>query len=220
LEGIHLRTYYDISISIHPDIPVWEGDPSVIIHSAASIERGDIANVSRLEIGAHTGTHIDAPVHFVPGRKGIDALDLDTLIGPAYVADLIDVAHEIHGHDFGRANIPQGTVRLLCQTSNSSIWSKSPLAFDPNFVGISPDGAQWLIDRGIKLVGVDYLGVERFDSVGNGAPTHHLLLENELVIVEGLDLSDIPAGEYELICLPVKIKNSDGAPCRAILVKE
>lgn len=215
-----MKTYHDISVSINPDLPVWAGDPPVVISQAASIEKGDIANVSRLEIGAHTGTHIDAPVHFVPGRKGIDGLVLETLIGPAYVVDLTDVAHEIHAGDFEHANIPQGTLRLLCKTSNSSLWSKSPPTFDPDFVGISPDGAQWLIDHGIKLVGVDYLGVERFDSVGSGAPTHHLLLENELVIIEGLDLSNIEAGEYELICLPVKIKNSDGAPCRAILVKE
>lgn len=215
-----MKTYYDISVAIHPDIPVWAGDPAVVIHSAASIERGDIANVSRLEIGAHTGTHIDAPVHFVPGRRGIDRLDLDTLIGPAFVADLTGVECEIHGRDFENAKVPQNTLRLLCKTSNSNLWSESPAKFDPGFIGISPDGAQWLIEHGVKLVGVDYLGVERYDSVGNGAPTHHLLLEKELVIVEGLDLSNIAAGEYELICLPVKIKNSDGAPCRAILVKE
>jgi arylformamidase len=111
-----LKTYYDISVSIHPDIPVWEGDPPVIIHSASSIERGDIANVSRLEIGAHTGTHIDAPVHFVPGRNGIDALDLDTLIGPAYIADLTDVPHEINGRDL--AGEPSRYVAAALQASN------------------------------------------------------------------------------------------------------
>lgn len=215
-----MKTYHDISVSINPDLPVWEGDPPIVIRRAASIENGDIANVSRLDLGAHTGTHIDAPVHFVPGRKGIDGLSLDTLIGPAYVVDLIHVDHEVHGRDFEQANIPQGTERLLCKTSNSSLWTKSPTAFDPDFVGISYDGAQWLVDHEIKLVGVDYLGVERYENVGNGAPTHHLLLENEMVIVEGLDLSNILAGTYELICLPVKIKNSDGAPCRAVLVKE
>lgn len=215
-----MKTYYDISVSIHPDLPVWEGDPPVTIHSAASIERGDMANVSRLEIGAHTGTHIDAPVHFVPGRKGIDKLVLDTLIGPAYVVDLTDVEREVKGRDFDQANIPQGTRRLLCRTKNSRLWSKSPSRFDPDFVGISPDGARWLIDHGIELVGIDYLGVERFESVVNGAPTHHALLENEMIIVEGLDLSEVPTGSYTLICLPVKIKDSDGAPSRAILVKE
>lgn len=215
-----MTRYYDISLSVHPDLPVWEGDPPVIVRSVSSIERGGIANVSRLEIGAHTGTHIDAPVHFVPGRKGIDKLVLDTLIGSAYVADLTNVEGEIHAHDLARANIPQGTVRLLCKTTNSSLWSKLPSKFDANFVGISPHGAKWLIDHGIKLVGVDYLGVERFESVGNGAPTHHALLDAEMIIIEGLDLSNVQAGNYKLICLPIKIKNSDGAPCRAILEEE
>lgn len=212
--------YYDISMTIDPDLPVWEGDPPVIIRSAASIERGDIANVSRLEIGSHTGTHVDAPVHFVPGRKGVDRLSLEALIGPAYVVDLMNVIYEITADDFERANIPNHVTRLLCKTSNSSFWSKSSSCFDSDFVGISLDGAQWLVDRGIELVGVDYLGVERFDSVAHGAPTHHILLEKEIIVVEGLDLWNVPAGEYTLICLPVKIKNSDGAPCRAILVKE
>lgn len=215
-----MKKYYDISVSVHPGLLVWEGDPPLVIRSAASIERGDIANVSRLEIGAHTGTHVDAPVHFVPGRKGVDSLNLDTLIGPAYVVDLSDVVCEITARDFAQANIPENTIRLLCKTSNSRLWSKLPSSFDRDFVGISPDGAQWLIDHGIELVGVDYLGVERFESVGKGAPTHHALLEKEIIIVEGLDLSDVPAGIYMFICLPVKLKDLDGAPSRAILIKE
>jgi arylformamidase len=215
-----MKKYYDISVSIRPDLPVWEGDPPVAIHTAASIERGDIANVSRLEIGAHTGTHIDAPVHFVPGRKGVDRLTLETLIGTVFVADLSNVTHEIGTEDFQHAGIPVGTRRLLCKTSNSSLWLKAPSKFNPDFIGISASGAQWLLDQGVELVGVDYLGVERFEMVGNGAPTHHMLLEAEIIIVEGLDLSDVPAGEYILLCLPIKIQNSDGAPCRAVLMKE
>ncbi|HEY3476632.1 MAG TPA: cyclase family protein [Anaerolineales bacterium] len=215
-----MKTYYDISVSVHPDIPVWQGDPPVVIRSAASIERVDIANVSRLEIGAHTGTHVDAPVHFVSGRKGVDRLELESLIGPAHVADLCNVVCEITARDFEAAGIPQNTIRLLCKTSNSSLWSASASSFDPNFIGISPDGAQWLISHGIVLVGVDYLGVERFESVGKGAPTHHALLEKEIIIIEGLDLSQVPAGDYTLICLPVKLKDLDGAPSRAILIKE
>lgn len=215
-----MKTYYDISVTVDPDLPVWDGDPPVVIRSASSITRGDIANVSRLEIGAHTGTHVDAPIHFVPGRKGADRLTLDTLMGPAYVVDLTNVIHEVRASDFEKANIPQNTRRLLCKTSNSNLWSKSPCTFDTDFVGISLDGAQWLIDRGVELVGVDYLGVERFERVADGAPTHHALLEKEMIIIEGLDLSEISTGNYTLICLPVKIKNSDGAPCRAILIKE
>lgn len=215
-----MNQYFDISVSIRPDLPVWEGDPPVAIHQAASITRGDIANVSRLDIGAHTGTHIDAPVHFVPGRKGIDLLELETLIGPAYVADLTNVSHEIHADDFQRANIPAGTRRLLCKTTNSELWSKHPTSFYRDFIGISADGAGWLVDHGIGLVGVDYLGVERFEMVNNGAPTHHKLLEAGVIIVEGLNLANIAQGEYTLICLPVKIQNADGAPCRAVLMKE
>lgn len=215
-----MKRYYDISVSVHPSLPVWEGDPPLVIRRAASIERGDIANVSRLEIGAHTGTHVDAPVHFVPGRKGVDRLDLDTLIGPAYVVELSDVVCEIHASDFESAHIPQDTSRLLCKTSNSYLWSTSPSSFDPDFVGLSADGAQWLIDHGIALVGVDYLGVERFESVSRGAPIHHALLDKEIIIVEGLDLSDVPEGRYTLLCLPVKLENLDGAPSRAVLLKE
>jgi arylformamidase len=159
-------------------------------------------------------------MHFVPGRKGVDRLDLDTLIGPAYVVDLSGVVCEICATDFDAAHIPQDTSRLLCKTSNSRLWSTSPNAFDRDFVGISADGAQWLIDHGIKLVGVDYLGVERFEGVSAGAPVHHALLEQEIVIVEGLDLSQVPEGHYTLLCLPVKLENLDGAPSRAVLIKE
>ena len=215
-----MKAYLDISVSIQSDLPVWRGDPPVVIKAAASIDKGDIANVSRLEIGAHTGTHIDAPIHFVPGRRGIDRLNLETLIGPAYVADLCGVKNEITAENFQNAGIPEGTVRLLCKTSNSRLWADKPTEFDVDFVGISAGGAQWLINHEIKLVGVDYLGVERFEMVNNGAPTHHKLLEAEIVIIEGINLHEVQPGEYKLICLPIKIRNSDGAPCRAILEKE
>lgn len=215
-----MNRYFDISVAIRPDLPVWSGDPPVTISQAASIAGGDIANVSRLDIGAHTGTHIDAPVHFVPGRKGIDRLELDTLIGPVYVADLTKVSYEINAADFQAAKIPSGTRRLLCKTTNSELWAKYPASFYRDFIGISADGAGWLVKNGIELVGVDYLGVERFEMVDQGAPTHHKLLEAGLIIVEGLNLTDIQAGEYTLLCLPVKIQNADGAPCRAILMKE
>jgi arylformamidase len=219
-EEFSLKAYYDISVAISPDLPVWEGDLPVVIRSIASIECGDMANVSRLEMGAHIGTHVDAPIHFVPGRKGVDMLDLEILIGTAFVADLSRVVSEIGPDDFQSANIPGGTQRLLCKTSNSDLWSKSPITFNQDFVGISAGGALWLIEHGIKLVGVDYLGVERFEKVDSGAPAHHMLLEQEMIIIEGLNLSNIPAGGYTLLCLPVKIKNLDGAPCRAILIKE
>lgn len=215
-----MQKFIDISVPVSKDIPVWEGDPAVKISSAASIGNGDIANVSFLNMGAHTGTHVDAPVHFVQGRTGVDQMPLETLIGEAFVVDLSGVVAEVHAEDFEKAGIPEGTVRLLCKTSNSTLWSRFPDSFYRDFVGIAPSGAGWLVEHNIRLVGVDYLGVERYDSVSAGAPTHHKLLEAEVIIIEGLDLSEVDEGKYGLVCLPVKFKDLDGAPCRAILIKE
>ncbi len=211
--------YIDISVAIRPDLPVWKGDPAVSIVRASSIAAGDQANVTRLDMGAHTGTHVDAPLHFLDGRRPADQLELDVLIGPAWVAEF-DVPREISAVDLERAGIPAGTTRLLLKTSNSCLWSQKPATFDENFIGISADGAQWLVEQGVRLVGIDYLGIERYDTVPHGAPTHKTLLQAEAILLEGLNLSDVFPGAYQLICLPVKIQGADGAPCRAVLVKE
>lgn len=210
---------YDISVPIHAGTPVWQGDPPVIIHEMLNTEKGDIANVTRLELGAHTATHIDAPRHFVPGRKGIDELDLEVLLGPAYVAEF-SADRVITAQDLQALDLPAGTTRLLCKTKNSQHWHDPEHSFDPDFVGLDAGAAQWLVDHGIRLIGVDYLGVERFEMVDQGAPTHHILLSAEMVIVEGLDLSAVPPGNYQFICLPIKIQNGDGAPSRAVLIEE
>lgn len=215
-----MKQYIDISVPVSQDIPVWEGDPRVEIRSAASIARGDMANVSFLNMGAHTGTHIDAPLHFVQGRKGADSIAVERLIGDAVVVDFGDLENEINYEDFERMDIPAGTKRLLCKTRNSQLWTLYPDSFYKDFIGVSDSGARWLVEHGVDVVGVDYLGVERFDKVALGAPTHHRLLEAEVVIIEGLNLSTVEPGTYELICLPVRMKNLDGSPCRAILIKE
>lgn len=215
-----MRKYIDISVPVSENTPVWQGDPPVKIHSGASIRAGDIANVSFLNMGAHTGTHIDAPVHFVEGRRGVDRLSLETLIGETRVVDFNGLTGEIHYDDFEKAGIPEGTSRLLCKTANSLLWSRFPGSFYKDFIGISESGAQWLVEHNVKLIGVDYLGVEKFDNVSAGAPAHHKLLEAEVVIIEGLDLSDVDEGTYGLICLPIRFKDLDGAPCRAILIQE
>lgn len=215
-----MKQYIDISVPVSNDIPVWEGDPTVEIRPAASIAAGDIANVSFLNMGAHTGTHVDAPVHFVQGRKGVDSISLERLIGDAVVVDFGNLQSEIHYDDFEKMNIPAGTKRLLCKTHNSQLWTLHPNSFYKDFIGISDSGARWIVEHGIDLIGVDYLGVERFDSVALGAPTHHRLLEAEVIIIEGLNLATVEPGNYELICLPVRMKGLDGSPCRAILVKE
>lgn len=210
--------YIDISVAIRPDLPVWSGDPAVAIHRASSIAAGDLANVSRLDMGAHTGTHVDAPLHFLDGRRSVDQLDLNVLIGPAWVAEF-DVPREIKAVDFIAAGIPTGIERLLLKTRNSRLWGEKPAEFDEDFVGIAVDGARWLVEQGIRLVGIDYLGVERFDSVPLGAPVHKTLLDAEMILLEGLNLSAVQPGAYQLICLPVKIQGADGSPGRAVLVK-
>ena len=211
-------TLYDISVSVRPDLPVWEGDPPVRVQRVASIGADSICNITRLELSAHTGTHLDAPLHFVPGGLSIDQLDPHTLIGPAVVSEF-EVLHEVGAADLEAAHLPVGTRRLLCKTGNSRIWREHPTGFTHEFVGISVDGAQWLVQHHIQLVGIDYISIERYDSVMAGSPVHRTLLEAGLVVLEGLDLTAIAPGAYTLLCLPVKIQGSDGAPCRAMLVK-
>lgn len=210
---------YDISVPIHAGTPVWEGDPPVIIHEMLNTDRGDIANVTRLELGAHTATHIDAPQHFVPGGKGIDGLNLEILLGPAYVAEF-SADRVITVADLQTLDLPAGTTRLLCKTKNSRHWQNPNHRFDREFIGLDADAARWLVEQGFRLIGVDYLGVERFEMIDQGAPAHHILLSAEIIILEGLDLSEVPSGLYQLVCLPIKIQNGDGAPSRAILIKE
>lgn len=211
--------YIDISVAIRPDLPVWEGDPSVSVVRESSIAAGDGVNVTRLNMGAHTATHVDAPLHFIDGGRGVDRLDLSVLIGPAWVAEL-DVPREIGAADLQRAEIPAGTERLLLKTHNSRLWSEKPAIFDEDFIGISVEGARWLIEHDVKLVGIDYLSVERFDSVMHGAPVHKMLLGAETILIEGLNLSEVQPGAYRLLCLPVKIANADGSPCRVVLGKD
>lgn len=209
----------DISVAIRPDLPVWPGDPAVSVARTASIAAGDAANITHLNMCAHTGTHVDAPLHFIEQGRSVEQLDLAALIGPAWVAEF-DVLREISAADLEKAAIPNGTTRLLLKTRNSRLWSEQPSVFDEDFVGVSLDGAGWLIEHGVRLVGIDYLGVERCDSVSQGAPVHQALLGAEIILLEGLNLSDVLAGAYSLICLPVKIQGADGAPCRALLMKE
>jgi arylformamidase len=209
---------HDISLTIRPDMPVWPGDPAVAVRRVASIDQGDAANLTYLELGAHTGTHLDAPLHFIAGRRGVDQLDLDILVGPAYVAEF-DVTDGIGASHLEAAGLPAGTSRLLCKTRNSRLWTSHPTEFVAGFVYLRADAARWLVEHGIGLVGVDYLSVEQFGTSGAGAPTHHILLGAEVVVVEGLNLDGIPAGRYTLACLPLKIQDADGAPCRAILIE-
>jgi arylformamidase len=205
---------YDISLPISESLVVWPGDPPISITQVSHLDRGDHATVSRLEMGAHTGTHVDAPAHFVRGGAGVDTLDLDTLVGLALVAEARD-ADALTADVLAELAIPLGAGRVLFRTRNSDLWTRGAREFDEDFVAITEDGARWLVERGIMLVGVDYLSVAPF---GASRPTHEMLLRAGSVVVEGLNLSGIRPGMYQLVCLPLKVVGGDGAPARAILM--
>jgi arylformamidase len=207
---------HDISISLSSTMPTYPGDPSVSIEPVLQIAEGYAANVSRLSFGDHSGTHLDPPVHFVPGGKTVDQLDLNVLYGPTRVVDLTDVEQAITADDLERAKLPKRAVRILVKTRNSDLWDRS--GFQKDFVAFAWDAAQWIVDHGIKLVGIDYLSAESF---GVSEPkTHLILLGAGIIIVEGLDLRNIAPGNYTLACLPLKIKNGDGGPARAVLIED
>jgi arylformamidase len=206
---------YDITVPISERTPIYEGDPGVEVQPWKALAQGDAANVSFLHLGAHTGTHVDAPAHFIPGAGKIDQLPLAVLLGKARVVRVPDAVTEI-GPDFIDSCGLDGVERLLFRTRNSTFWAEGP-SFRKDFAHLAPEAAQRLVDLGVRLVGIDYLSVEKFHSPDH--KTHLTLLSNGVVILEGLNLSEVAAGEYELICLPLKIAAGagDGAPARAIL---
>lgn len=208
---------YDISVPISPaTTPTYPGDPGIEIESWAAIARGDAANVTVLHFGAHTGTHVDAPAHFIEGAPGLQTLAPDAFIGEAQVVELGDDVLAIDASHL-RDALPDGTTRVLFKTRNSSFWEDSGATFREDFTYLTEDGAHFLVGRGVRLVGIDYLSIEKFKS--EDFATHLTLLSRGVVIIEGLDLRGVAAGRYELICLPLRIAagSGDGAPARAVL---
>ncbi len=208
-----MRTY-DVTLPITRDMPVWPGDTPPILELMDSIAAGGTANTSQIKMSAHTGTHVDAPHHFMNDGRTIEGLSMDILVGRAYVLYLPDV-DLITAAVLEAAEIPPRTRRLLFKTRNSEYWSKGIKEFQTDFVGISPDGAEYLVDRNVKLVGIDYLSVAPYKE---STPTHRIFLGAGVVLLEGLDLSRVSQGRYTLHCLPLKLVASDGAPARVILV--
>lgn len=208
-----MRTY-DVTLAISSDMPVWPGDTPPTLEQMNSIDTGDTANTSQIKMSVHSGTHVDAPHHFMNDGRTVEGLPLDTLIGRAYVLHLPDT-ELITAAVLDAAEIPPRTRRLLFKTRNSEYWTRDVRPFQTDFVAISPDGAEYLVNRNVKLVGVDYLSVAPFKA---GAPTHRILLGAGVVVLEGLNLSKVSQGRYTLHCLPLKIAGSDGAPARVILV--
>jgi arylformamidase len=206
---------YDITLAVTPDLPSWPGDPEIVVERFVKMEEGAPNNVTRIAMCAHTGTHVDAPRHFLSGIvPAVEDLSLKTLTGRVYVLELLDV-DMITARVLEKADIPPRTRRLIFKTRNSGLWANPAHEFREDFVCVSPDGAEFLVERGVKLVGVDYLSVAPFN---DPVLTHQILLKAGIVIIEGLNLTEVSQGRYSLYCLPLKLAGSDGAPARAILI--
>jgi arylformamidase len=208
----------DVSLPTGPDLLVWPGDPPVEVVPRLRLAAGDPANVSEIRMGTHTGPHVDPPNHFVEGTTGIDKVPLDVLYGRAVVADALHLDGPMGPADLEALGIPEGATRVLLRTANSELWRRSPVLFPDRYACLTPDGAKWVVSRGIRLIGVDFLSVEEKGAAGH--PVHHILLENGVVIVEGLNLGEVEPGEYMLACLPLRIVDGDGGPARAILIEQ
>ena len=197
-------------------MPVWPSSKGFKLYRTLKLAAGDEANVSQLDTDVHVGTHVDAPCHFLPEGKAIEDLSLDILMGPAYVAHLPEVK-AISVTDLEALNLPPNTTRLLLRTTNSQLWANNITEFKKDFVALTADASQWLADIGIRLTGIDYLSVQRYY---DSTLTHEILLKAGIIILEGLNLKNVAPGIYQLICLPIKLVGSDGAPARAVLIKE
>lgn len=209
--------FHDISLKIESGMVVWPGSMAVSLARDAKIEDGANANVSNLSLGVHTGTHVDAPFHFLPEGSRVDTLPLELLMGKVQVVQIAENVVEIDQDVISTLEIEQGIDRILFKTRNSKFWKTNPKEFQPNFVGITENGAVALVDREIKLIGIDYLSIAPYKK---SRPTHEVLLKSGMIIIEGLDLGDVKPGIYTLICLPLKLKDTDGAPARVILIED
>lgn len=209
---------HDVSLALRPDMITWPGEPAPRIEPLRRIAKGDTANVSVVTLGDHAGTHVDPPIHFLEGGNTVDRLPLDALVGPCVV-----VAYDGPGHVsaewLGRAKIAAGTERILFKTGNSARWGDPKATFTRDFTTINASAARWCVEHRIRLVGIDYLSIEPQGPEKEGYPVHKTLLGANVVIIEGLDLSSVAPGQYDLFCGPIKLLNGDGAPARVFLIE-
>ena len=201
----------DITVPLDASLPVYPGNTPFQLEPIKRIADGGSSNVSTLHLSAHAGTHVDAPIHFIEGAAGAEALPLELLCGRARVIE-VRSRRGIGPDDLSSFDLSED-LRVLLKTPNSQLWSSSE--FHPDYTGVTEAGARYLVDRGVKVLGVDYLSVEEFKK--RGAPAHHVLLGGGTIVIEGLNLRDVEAGYYEMFCLPLRIVGSDGAPARVIL---
>jgi len=203
----------DITVPLTIEMPIWPGCKGIWITHIMRLENGDSSNVSRLDINLHTGTHVDAPRHFLQNGKTVEHLPLDVLVGPSYVAHLPD-ATDVTPRNLTDLNLPSGTKRLLLRTRNSELWAAKTTEFKEDFVALTHEAAQWIVDKKIRLIGVDYLSIQRYS---DDSRTHQILLGAGTIALEGLNLSNVKTGFYELICLPLSLVGAEASPARAIL---
>ena len=206
-------TLHDISLTLSETLPTWPGDPKVQLKQISSIAEGDDANVTQVSMSVHTGTHIDAPDHFLGNGDTVDNIPLDLLVGKAVVVEIL-TEDMITKEDLKKVGVLAGIKRILFKTSNSAYWAAGNQEFQEDFIALGEDAAKYLVSIGIEVVGVDYLSIAPY---ADSAPTHRVLLEAGILIIEGLNLSRVTPGEYTLLCLPLKIGGSDGAPARVLL---
>lgn len=205
---------FDISVPIQVEMPLWPGDGNTVEHwFTKMLSRGDSASVSRIALSVHTGTHVDAPYHHIEEGLKIEDCALEKFMGPAVVYDLTQVENAITRHALECLDLQQAPICLL-KTRNSQLWKSTK--FDPDYVYITPEAASYLVSQNVSMVGIDYLSVESF--YAEQPETHRILLDADIIIVESLNLQDVPAGIYYFICLPLKIIGADAAPARALLL--
>jgi len=203
--------FLDVSVPLAPGLVAYPGNPAFELHAIKRIADGGSSNVSRLVLGTHTGTHVDAPRHFFDEGAAVDALPLDLLIGRARV---IQVSRRggITQDDLAGAGLRED-LRVLLKTANSGLWNGQP--FRDDYTHLTESGARYLVEQGVKVVGIDYLSIEQFKKPG--APAHRALLSQGVIIIEGLNLADAESGMYEMYCLPLRLRGGDGAPARVVL---
>ncbi len=206
---------YDVSVPLRADMPIYAGEPGPVLDFRRLLSKGDSVTVSALSLGSHTGTHVDAPAHFLDGAPGVDSLPLDALVGPAYVAEFGGDTH-ITAADLDSMAIPPDCRRLLLKTRNSRFWDDD--SFHQDFIALASDAAEALVECDIRLVGIDYLSIERFHA--DPHDVHETLLAKGIVIIEGLDLRRIAPGPYLLVCAPLNVVGAEGAPARTFLIDQ
>jgi arylformamidase len=208
-----MSQWIDVSVPVRTGMPHWPGDIPVTIRQTLNMNAGDPCNLRTISMSAHTGTHMDAPLHFVRDGVSLDSMTLDATMGVARVVEIND-ERSITRRELENCR-PEAGERLLFKTRNSNFWRNRCRLFLKNFVAIEADAARYLVECGVRTVGVDYLSVGAYN--GDGAETHQVLLGAGIWIIEGLDLSGVQSGAYEMACLPLRIEGGDGAPARAAL---